>query len=134
VIPVAEAVSKFTTSFVLKLERMRHGGGDALAQLKPLLKQHAGKTPVFVQVPLDSEKNLILKFPGELSVRPTKALQEDVERLLGSGTAEFKGAGSRRRRNVQQTMFPSIADQDEPTNGTPLATGMESLEPEEATA
>jgi DNA polymerase-3 subunit alpha len=118
VIPVADAVSRLTTSLVLKLSRTRHQP-EVLVELKSILKKHAGRTPVFAQVTVNDAQSLILKLGPDHGIKPTRALLDDIELALGSGGGEFKGAGSKRaKRAVQQPLFQ--ADAPEPEAPAPL--------------
>ena len=113
-IPVTEAIAKLCTGLVIKLDRSRHNP-EIIAKLQPILKSHGGRAQVFTQVAWNSEKNVILKLPNEWGVRPTAELADAITHILGSGSLDFKGPGSRRLlRMRQQTMFKTEADPAEP--------------------
>ena len=106
VFPVEEGVNRLTTTVVLRFNRARHNP-QIIAQVKPVLQKHPGRTPVFASVAIDDEKSLILKIPSDSAVKPTRALVDDLEQVLGSGGIQLHGAGSRRARRAaeQQKLF-----------------------------
>ena len=108
-IPVEMAAGRLTTGVVVKLDRTRHNERVA-ADLAPVIKTHAGRTPVFASVAVENAQELLLKFGGDYGVKPSKALVDDLELVLGSGNVQLKGAGSRRRKAVQQPLFQAEAE------------------------
>jgi len=101
VIPIAESISRLTTAVALKLDPLRHAP-DVVAQLEPLLKRHKGNTEVFLQVATTPTQKVTMRLDRERSVRPTATLVDDLEMLLGSGSVQLCGLGTRRRKRVEQ--------------------------------
>ena len=100
VIPVADAPGRLTTAVCVVLDPAKHPA-DVLPQVKATLGKHRGATPAFVQVPVDGQ-TVTIKLGRDAGVRPGRDLQGDVEQLLGNGSLQFHGAGSRRMRRLQQ--------------------------------
>jgi hypothetical protein len=113
VLPVAESVSRLTTAVALKLDPVRHAP-DVVAQLEPLLKRHKGNTEVFLQVEVGGTRKVVMRLDRERSVRPTTQLVDDLEMLLGSGAVTLCGAGTRRKKRLeQQRQQPLFRDEAE---------------------
>jgi DNA polymerase-3 subunit alpha len=113
VIPIDSAVEKLTTSIGVKLDPTRHAN-EALDGLKQVLKKHAGKKELFVQVPAADGSKVSLRVNGEHGVRISRDLVEDLEMLLGNGTVQLGGDGQRRmRRLAQQQLFKEEAAVEE---------------------
>jgi DNA polymerase-3 subunit alpha len=101
IMPIAEALPKLTTDVVLKLDAARHNL-ETLRQIKPALQSHKGNLSLYLQTESLDGKKVTFKLPKDLSVRPTKALVDTIDTLLGSGTVQLVGAGTRRMRRLQQ--------------------------------
>jgi DNA polymerase-3 subunit alpha len=101
VLPIAESVARLTTAVALKLDPARHAS-DVVAQLEPLLKRHKGNTEVFLQVDVGPARKVVMRLDRERSVRPTPAMVDELEMLLGSGAVQLCGAGTRRRKRLEQ--------------------------------
>jgi hypothetical protein len=99
IIPVDAAIEKLTTSIGVKLDR---GGRYDFSQLKAVMQKHAGKKELFVQVQTADGTKVSLKVNGELGVRVTRDLVDDLEMLLGNGSVQLGGDGQRRLRRLQQ--------------------------------
>ena len=82
VLPIADAMPRLTTTVLLKLDGTRHNA-EHLKQIKPRLASHKGNLPLFVQTESAEGQKVILKLPKDLSVRPTPALVDDLDQLLG---------------------------------------------------
>jgi len=107
VLPISESVSRLTTAVALKLDPVRHAS-DVVAQLEPLLKRHKGNTEVFLQVNAGPTRKVVMRLDRERSVRPTPAMVDDLEMLLGSGSVQLCGAGTRRRKRIEQQKQESL--------------------------
>ncbi len=119
IIPIEDAPSKLTTAIALKIDRSLDSLGDRLKSMGELLARHKGNCDVFAQVQTDDSRNVVLKFRRELSVRPSKALVDDFDSLLGSGTTQLVGAGQRRMKRIeQQKLFKEEAAETTPTTLT----------------
>jgi DNA polymerase-3 subunit alpha len=99
VMPINVAIERLTTSIGVKLDR---NGRYDFGQLKDVLKKHAGKKELFVQVQAADGSKVSLKINVELGVRVTRDLVDDLEMLLGNGSVQLGGEGQRRLRRIQQ--------------------------------
>jgi DNA polymerase-3 subunit alpha len=99
VIPIAASIEKLTTSIGVKLDR---NGKYDFGELKKVLGKHPGRKELFVQVQAADGSKISLKINGELGVRITRELVDDLELLLGSGSVQLGGEGQRRLRRIQQ--------------------------------
>jgi len=131
IIPIEESIGRFTTSVLLKFDRIRHNA-QIVTQVKPILAQHRGRTPVFAAVGLDANESLVLRLTDDLFVRPSPALVDDLEQALGAGCVQLFGQGARRRRAVQQPLFkeqpppPEAASPQPPPPETEMDAGVPS--------
>jgi DNA polymerase-3 subunit alpha len=117
VIPVEASIDRLTTGILLRLDRIRHQP-QVVAQLKPILGQYRGRLPIFVQVAMPDQQKVILKVNGDMAVKPSMNLIGDLEQLLGSGSVELTGAGTKRVKRLQQQQLFRDAEasaQDEET-------------------
>jgi DNA polymerase-3 subunit alpha len=117
VIPVEASIDRLTTGILLRLDRIRHQP-QVVAQLKPILGQYRGRLPIFVQVAMPDQHKVILKVNGDMAVKPSMNLIGDLEQLLGSGSVELTGAGTKRVKRLQQQQLFRDAEasaQDEET-------------------
>ena len=117
VLPIDDALPKLTTDVVLKLDTARHSI-EMLRELKPLLSQHKGNLSLYVQSESLDGKKVTLKLPKDMSVRPTRALVDEVDAMLGSGTIQLVGAGTRRMKRLQQQ---ALFKESEQTTSEPSA-------------
>ena len=111
VIPVADATSKLTTAVVVKLDAVRHAP-DAIGEVKPLLTQHKGNCELYAQLVSEDCHKVTLRLGGEFRVKPSPELVDDLDRLLGGGTVQLVGEGTRRakrrrEREQQARLFES---------------------------
>jgi DNA polymerase-3 subunit alpha len=109
VIPIEQAIERLTTSIGVKIDRSRHTA-DIFADLKGVIQKHAGKKELFVQVQTADGTKVSLRVNGELGVRLTKDLVDDLEQLLGNGSVQLGGDGQKRmKRLAQQQLFKDAA-------------------------
>jgi DNA polymerase III subunit alpha len=109
VIPIESVIERLTTSIGVKIDRSRHTS-DIFADLKGVIQKHAGKKELFVQVQTADGKKVSLRVNGELGVRLTKDLVDDLEQLLGNGSVQLGGDGQKRmKRLAQQQLFKDAA-------------------------
>jgi DNA polymerase-3 subunit alpha len=101
ILPISEALPKLTTDVVLKLDGARHNL-EKLRQIKPTLQSHKGNLALYLQTESLDGKKVTFKLPKDLSVRPTKALVDEIDTLLGTGVVQLVGAGTRRMKRLQQ--------------------------------
>jgi len=117
-VPISESVSRLTTAVALKLDPARHAA-DVVAQLDPLLKRHTGNTEVFLQY-ASPARTVVMRLDRERSVRPTPQFVDDLELLLGTGAVQLCGAGTRRRKRLQQQRQEPLF-REEPADQSPEA-------------
>ncbi len=109
VIPIEDAVNRLTTGVMLKLDPTKHSA-DMLPQIKPLLQKYKGNSEVYCQIPSPAG-TVSIRLDRSVGVRPTKAMEEDLQMLLGNDAVQLLGAGTKRiKRLEQQRLFKS----DEP--------------------
>jgi hypothetical protein len=77
-----------------------------LELLKPILTRHKGFVEVYVQASAADGRSVMMKLDRQWWVRPAGDMIKDLEGLLGPGSVQLAGAGSRRRaRPAQQPLF-----------------------------
>ena len=109
VIPVSEAVGRLTTAVAIKLDAQRHGS-EAAEQLEEVLRQHRGNSEVYLQVQVTPTQRVTMRLDRERYVKPTSALVDAIDQLLGGGSVTMCGAGTKRNRakaEQQQRLFES---------------------------
>ena len=115
IIPIADSTARLTTAVVLKLDRERVTT-DIVKQLTPLIKQHRGNLPIFLQVPYNGSGMVTMKLGNEMGLRPMDAVVGEFDQLLGSGSVQLVGAGTKRvKRLEQQRLFKEEAVEPEIT-------------------
>jgi hypothetical protein len=118
---------------VVKFDRARQTR-EMMKQLSPLLRQHKGNCQTFVQINGPDGQLVTLKLPGDLAIKASKNLVDDIEMLLGSGAAQLIGAGSKRSRRLaqQQQLFAEEAPESAPAQGDEQAAAQLDAEMSEA--
>jgi DNA polymerase-3 subunit alpha len=100
VIPIEDAVNRLTTGLILKLDPTKHAA-DTLQEIKPLLQKYKGNSEVFCQVP--SAAGLVsIRLDRSVAVKPTKAMEEDLQMRLGNEAVQLLGAGTKRLKRLEQ--------------------------------
>ena len=118
-IPIEDAINRLTTGLMLKLDPAKHSA-ETLPQIKPLLQKYKGNADVYCQVP-STAGVVSIRLDRSVGVRPTKAMEEDLQMLLGNEAVQLLGAGTKRiKRLEQQRLFKA----DEPVLETPEPTTM----------
>ena len=100
VIPVSDAVTRLTTAIALKLDPAKHNAA-VIAEIPPVLAKHKGTLPVYFQVSTPTGK-VTMQIDRQHAVKPSPALVGDIEQLLGHASVELAGAGSRRKKRLEQ--------------------------------
>jgi DNA polymerase-3 subunit alpha len=100
VIPVADAVSRLTTAVAIKLDPMKHTPA-IIADIPPTLAKHKGTLPVYFQINTDTGK-VTMQIDRQHAVKPSPAMVGDLEQLLGNGAVDLAGAGSKRKKRLEQ--------------------------------
>jgi DNA polymerase-3 subunit alpha len=119
VIPVADSIARLTTAIAIKLDPLRHDE-EALTQLELALARHKGNAEVYIQVTTNPGQKVTMRLDRERFIKPSQALVDDLEQLLGAGVVQLCGIGGRRRKKAaQQQLFKEDQQQDEPAQ-TPL--------------
>jgi DNA polymerase-3 subunit alpha len=137
IIPVADAAARLTTAVAIKLDPVRHSP-EVVSQLEEAMKRHKGGIEVFLQVQTGPESKVTMRLNKERFVKPTRELVDDLDMLLGSGSVQLCGAGTKRRKTQQlQQLFREDAATEptdaamQPPDGEPAEFDAE-LEMEEA--
>jgi hypothetical protein len=58
-------------------------------------------------------QKVTMRLDRERSVKPTPALVDDLEMLLGSGSVQLCGLGTRRRKKIEQQQQPLFKQEQE---------------------
>ena len=128
VIPIADATARLTTAVAVKLDRTRHDPA-MIPQMKPLLQRHKGNIRVYLQIAMEDSKKVTMQLSRELQVRPANDLLNDLETLLGSGSVQLMGDGSKRlRRLEQQRLFREDSAEGQTEEPADAITAMEELD------
>jgi len=114
IIPVAEAAARLTTAVAIKLDPIRHST-EVVSQLEEAMKRHKGGIEVFLQVQTGPESKVTMRLNKERFVKPTRELVDDLDTLLGSGSVQLCGAGTKRRKKQQQQQLFREEASAEPT-------------------
>jgi DNA polymerase-3 subunit alpha len=115
IIPMSESTTRLTTAFVLKLDRAAVTP-EIVKQLPMLIKQNKGNLPVFLQLPYNGSGTVTMKLNNEMGLKPLDAIVSELDHLLGSGTVQLVGAGTKRvKRLEQQRLFKEEAVEPEST-------------------
>ena len=128
VIPIADANARLTTAVALKIDGTRHDV-SLVPQMKPLLQKHRGNIRVYLQIATTDaagdSKKVTMQLSRDLQVRPAKDLVDDLEMLLGSGSVQLMGDGSRRLKRLEQQRLFKEDQAEEPVE---TLTAMEELD------
>ncbi|HZL36968.1 MAG TPA: DNA polymerase III subunit alpha [Tepidisphaeraceae bacterium] len=127
-VPVADAIGRLTTAVALKLDPIRHSA-QMIAQLEETLARHKGNAEVFIQVTIDSEQKVTMRLDRDRFVKPSAALVDDLEMLLGCAGVQLCGAGTRRRKRIAQQQLFKEAEQTEEA-AAPSETPLQMMEAE----
>ncbi len=104
-IPVEDAVSRLTSAIALKLDPARHTSG-IVAEIEPLLARHKGNAEVYLQIAASPTQKVTMRLDRERFLKASPELVDELERLLGTGSVQLCGQGTRRKkRQQQQEMF-----------------------------
>ncbi len=129
-IPVADSIGRLTTTVALKLDPYRHDEG-AVTQLEQALVRHKGNAEVYIQVTTGPGQKVTMRLDRERFVKPSQQLVDDLELLLGSGCIQLCGAGTRRRKRLeQQRLFKEDQAAEETTTPATEAVPARDLEME----
>ncbi|CAA9401263.1 MAG: DNA polymerase III alpha subunit, partial [uncultured Phycisphaerae bacterium] len=122
VLPIAEAVPRLTTAVAIKLDPLRHSP-EVAAQLEDALRRHKGGVEVFLQVSTGPTAKVVMRLDKGRFVKATRALVDDLEQLLGSGSVQLCGAGTKRKKKQQQQQLfkdeTALAEASDPATQPP---------------
>jgi len=127
VIPITDAVSRLTTAIAVKLDPAKHNA-TVIKEIPPVLGRHKGTLPVYFQVNTPTGKATLM-IDKQLSVKPSPALVGDLEQLLGNGSVDLAGGGSKRRKRLeQQRLFKDDAVEETPAMSASMEMPLDELE------
>ncbi len=114
IIPVSESVNRLTTAVAIRLDPLRHAIAVA-NELEQLLLRHKGNTEVYLQVAARPDQRVVMRLDRDRWVKPTRSLVDEIEQLLGAGSVQLAGLGTRRKKKAataQQPLFgePAAAE------------------------
>jgi DNA polymerase III subunit alpha len=101
VVPVADSIARLTTAVAIKLDPFRHSE-ETIAQLEQTLGRHKGNAEVYIQVTTTPGQKVTMRLDRDRFLRPTQELVDDLEQLLGGGSIQLCGVGTRRRKRIEQ--------------------------------
>jgi DNA polymerase-3 subunit alpha len=104
VLPIEAAVEKLTTGMVLRFDRQKHGE-EHLEAAQAILKANKGTMKVWAQAPcvLEGKEHLVtFAMPNDYAVRMSQGLVDDLRAKLGFEAVELIGAGSKRKKRLEQ--------------------------------
>jgi DNA polymerase-3 subunit alpha len=110
IIPVADAVTRLTTAVAVKLDPAKHNAA-VIAEIPPVLARHKGNLPVYFQINTPTGK-VTMQIDRQHAVKPSPAMVGDIEQVLGPGSVDLAGAGSKRKKRLeQQRLFKEDAEE-----------------------
>jgi DNA polymerase-3 subunit alpha len=119
VIPIDDAVARLTRGIKLELNA-QPDAAEVVEQLKPILQKHRGNCDTFLQVFSNNSKQVMIRLDRAWSVKPSKALKDDLEVVLnGHGKIELAGDGTKRTRRLQQQQLFKDAQAETQPDETP---------------
>jgi DNA polymerase-3 subunit alpha len=104
ILPIEAAVDKLTTALILKLDRARHTLEHVQAA-REIIKANKGTLPVFVQTQVDLDQKphtVTFKIANDLGAKISRTLVEDLRAKLGNDGVDMAGAGSKRKKRLEQ--------------------------------
>jgi DNA polymerase III subunit alpha len=122
VLPIEAAVDKLTTGMVLKLDRQRHGE-EHIEAAKEILRANKGTMKVWVQAPcvLEGKEHLVtLALPNDFAVRISQTVVDDLRTKLGFEAVDLIGAGSKRKKRLEQQRLFKEEQADAPEVPRPV--------------
>jgi len=93
--------------------------------LAPVVKAHAGRTPLWASVGIEAGKSVTLRLGSDFQIRPSKAAVEELERVLGSGGVQIYGAGSKRAQRVAQQQLFKVDDKEVDVSSPAVEVGLD---------
>jgi DNA polymerase-3 subunit alpha len=104
ILPIEAAVEKLTTGMVLRFDRQKHGE-EHLEAAQAILRANKGTMKVWAQAPcvLEGKEHLVtFAMPNDYAVRMSQSLVDDLRAKLGFEAVELIGAGSKRKKRLEQ--------------------------------
>jgi DNA polymerase-3 subunit alpha len=133
VLPIEAAVERLTTAMVLKFDRTRHTG-EHVQQARAIVAANKGNMPVYAQTRFvgslngngNGEHVVTLRLGNDFAVRLSQTLVEDLRTKLGNEAVDLVGAGSKRKKRLeQQRLFKE--EQLEEAEAAPAAAANDEL-------
>jgi hypothetical protein len=90
-----------------------------------VIKQHAGRTPLWASVAGEEGKTITLRMGSDFQIRPTKAAVEELERVLGTGGVQIYGAGSKRAQRVAQQQLFKVDEKEVDVSAPAVEVGLD---------
>jgi DNA polymerase-3 subunit alpha len=104
ILPIEAAIDKLTTGLVLKLDSARHTL-EQIEAVQAILKANRGNLKVWAQNRTSAggqEQTVTLQLGNEFAVRASQTLVDDLRTRLGNEAVDPIGAGSRRKKRLEQ--------------------------------
>jgi DNA polymerase-3 subunit alpha len=104
ILPINAAIDKLTTAMILKFDRTRHTD-EHVEAARVLIKSHKGNLPVFAQTQCavgGEERTLTLRLANDFGARISQTLVDDLRTRLGNEAVDLAGAGSKRKKRLEQ--------------------------------
>jgi DNA polymerase-3 subunit alpha len=116
ILPIDAAVDKLTTALILKLDRARHTL-EHIEAARSIIKANKGTLPVFVQTQVNlgaEEKMVTFRVNNELGAKISRTLVDDLRAKLGNEGVDLAGAGSKRKKRLEQQRLFKEEQLDQP--------------------
>ncbi|MEE8169700.1 MAG: DNA polymerase III subunit alpha, partial [Phycisphaerae bacterium] len=113
VIPLDDASARLTTMVILRLGSTTTA--ETLGRLKQLMSEHAGATPVFLEMNSSDGMAATVRCNAALSVAPSETFEQGVADLLGAEHVQLIGPARRVRRPAAM-QAPDAAPDEPDTN------------------
>lgn len=112
VIPMSEATAKLSTAMVLKLDPARHTP-ETIKLLPSIILQNKGRLPLFMQVAHPENGNVTIRMSNDMAIKATDAAVSELDHILGSGSVQLVGDGTKRVKRIQQQQLFKEAEADQ---------------------
>ncbi len=89
IVPAVKAREQLTSNITISLPPTADDG--ALQEVKRILAEHPGSVPVFLSVPVEAGRRVLVQASNAHWISPSEAFLADLEALLGPGHVKFTG-------------------------------------------
>ncbi|MCC6240304.1 MAG: DNA polymerase III subunit alpha [Phycisphaerales bacterium] len=117
IISINDAAAKLTTGLLIQLDGATHTS-STIAQIKSRLAASTGGTPVYIELMTSPTRKVLMRADSQLSIRPSIVLRQDLEQIVGSGSATLCGVGTKRLRRAQQAQQARLFADDSAESGS----------------